>query len=103
MKQTPSQILLALHLRELGFCRPCFEFPVCAGRRWRFDIAVPAERLAFEISGGNWTGGHRRGKAQESEYDKLNYAQMDGWRVIQWTNRQVLSGEAKQWLKEHFT
>ena len=96
-KQTLQQLLLAMHLKELGF-ETVSELQFCEGRRWRFDLACPAERLAFEVSGGTWTGGHARGQAQEAEYDKLNTAQMLGWRVFQFTNRQVTSGEAKNFI-----
>ena len=95
---TEAQRLLGCHLTELRLAHH-FEWPVCLDRRWRFDIACVNERIAIEISGGQWIGGHRRGKAQESEYEKLNYAQMMGWRVLQFTNRQVLSGEAKEFIK----
>jgi very-short-patch-repair endonuclease len=97
---TPEQRLLQCHLRELGL-EGRFEMLVCLERKWRFDIACPEKHLAFEISGGNWSGGHRRGTAQEHEYEKLNWAQMHGWRVLQFTNRQVASGEAKTFIQEH--
>lgn len=98
-KQTPAQLLLAIHLRELGFA-PEPEVRVCAERRWRFDLADISHRLAFEVSGGNWTGGHARGREQEDEYTKLNTAQMLGWKVMQFANRQVLTGEAKEFLRK---
>ena len=102
MKLTPAQILLQMHLKELGI-PTVHEYCFHPMHKWRFDLACPFERLAFEISGGNWTGGHRRGKAQEDEYDKLNAAQLLGWRVMQFTNRQVLSGEAKAFIREHLS
>jgi very-short-patch-repair endonuclease len=94
---TPAQILLGIHLDELGlsFVR---EHQFCDDRSWRLDIAIPEYRLAVEISGGNWTGGHRRGHAQADEYDKLNRAQMLGWRCLQFTNEQVLDGGAKEFI-----
>jgi very-short-patch-repair endonuclease len=99
MKQTPAQILLALHIKELGLYR-LFEVTVCEKRKWRFDIACPTERIAFEVNGGKWSGGHRRGKAIEDENDKLNTATLMGWRVLQFTNEQVLDGRAKAFLAE---
>jgi len=97
-KLTPAQILLGIHLDELGF-QPRFEVHVPDGSRWRFDVCAAGEALLFEISGGNWTGGHRRGSKQEDEYNKINTAQMSGYKVFQFTNRQVLRGEAKEFLK----
>lgn len=100
-KLTNSQRLLGIHLDELGvnFER---EHKFCE-RDWRIDIAIHDYRIAIEISGGNWHGGHRRFKAQEDEYDKLNRATMDGWRVLQFTNDQVDCGHAKQVVAEYLT
>ena len=100
LKITPEQILLGIHIRELGML-PEYERKVCEDRDWRFDVVILDTRVACEISGGNWSGGHRRGKDQETEYDKLNRAQMEGWRVLQFTNAQVNDGRAKQFLAEY--
>ena len=100
MKLSPMQVLLGKHLEELGMHKDeiLFEYRFCEERRWRMDVVLPELRLAIEISGGNWTGGHKRGKRQEDEYDKLNHAQMNGWRVMQFTNAQVSDGRAKEFL-----
>jgi hypothetical protein len=100
MKRTQAQILLRIHLREMGYhdLEIFDEYQFWPQRKWRFDVAIPHQRLAFECSGGNWAGGHRRGKAQEDEYDKLNTATMSGWRVLQWTNGQILNGHAKEFF-----
>ena len=96
MKQTDEQILLAIHLKELGIITvPEHRF---CDRQWRLDLYAPNERLGFEISGGNWTGGHRRGAKQEDEYDKINTAQLCGIRVMQFTNAQVSDGRAKNFV-----
>jgi hypothetical protein len=99
VKQTEAQLLLAQHLKELGIATvPEYRFD--PERQFRFDLASLELRMGFECSGGNWSGGHRRGTRQEDEYDKLNSAQMAGWRVMQWTNRQILRGTAKAFLAE---
>jgi very-short-patch-repair endonuclease len=95
-KVTQAQLLLGIHLDELGI-RFQREFKFCE-RDWRIDLMLLDYRIGIEISGGNWTGGHRRGKAQEDEYDKLNRAAMEGWRVLQFTNEQVDCGYAKEFL-----
>lgn len=68
------------------------------GRKWRFDVAIPQTRLAFECDGGKWRGGHRRGKALEADYERQNTAIMEGWRLLRFTNEQILGGEAHQFL-----
>jgi len=98
-KRTPAQTLLGIHLKELGML-VFYEIHIPEDSARRFDLAAWNERLLFEISGGNWNGGHRRGAEQEKEYEKINTAQMMGWRVMQFTNRQVLTGQAKAFLEQ---
>jgi very-short-patch-repair endonuclease len=94
---TEAQTLLGIHLAELKLFVSA-EYKFCY-RSWRFDWANSDLRIAFEVNGGKWSGGHRRGWAIEDENDKLNTATMMGWRVIQFTNEQVLDGRAKEWLR----
>jgi len=96
-KLTKQQILLGIHLDELGV-RFQREFKFCE-RDWRFDIILLDYRIGIEISGGNFSGGHRRFKAQEDEYNKLNTATVTGWKVLQFTNYQVECGHARAFLK----
>jgi len=98
-KLTPAQELLRIHLKELGLSPLLVELHIPEDSHWRFDLAAWNDRILFEISGGNFTGGHRRGSKQEDEYNKINTAQMAGWRVMQFTNSQVLSGKARDFLK----
>lgn len=64
-------------------------------RKWRFDWAWPAVKVALEIQGGVWVSGrHSRGKGQIGDMAKLNEAQILGWIVLQATPQQVESGEA---------
>lgn len=98
MKLTVAQRLLRTHLTELGITTTC-EFRFMEDRRFRFDLASERYRIAFEVDGGIWTGGHRRNAKIEVDHEKLNLAQAQGWRVFRFTNRQVLSGEAKEWVK----
>ena len=45
-------------------------------RRWRFDYAYIATRIAVEINGGVWSQGrHNQGKGYLNDLDKLNAAQ----------------------------
>ena len=99
-KLTVAQILLGKHLKELGL-EPEFEWRICDCHKWRFDVVCLDQRIGIEANGGKWSGGHRRGKAIEDENDKLNTATLGGWRVLQFTNEQILSGRAKEFLKEH--
>lgn len=64
-------------------------------RRWRFDFAHEASKVAIELEGGIWTGGaHTRGGHFISDCTKYNAATAAGWRVFRLTgdmiNRQHL-------------
>lgn len=66
------------------------EFKFHKSRRWRFDYANPSLKIAIEINGGVWTRGrHSRGTGQIKDFEKLNAAQMMGWRVFQYTPQQT--------------
>lgn len=95
-----AQILLVKHLHELGYGTVYTEHPVCAERKWRFDVALP-DAIAIEIEGGAWTAGrHTRGKGFVADMEKYNVATLMGWRLLRFTPEQVLTGEAKSFLKE---
>jgi len=101
-KKTPAQMLLLTHLRELGLLHDYrWEHRFDERRLFRFDLADMTSRIGYECDGGQFSGGHMRGKAIESQYEKDRLAQLQGWRVMRFTNRQILTGEAKAWLKEH--
>lgn len=76
-------------------------------RRWRFDFALghpPAPhgdsktidqlKLAIEVEGGQFIGGHKRGAAADTDYDKFNEAALRGWTVLRFSTHQVVSGQA---------
>lgn len=104
--QSDAELLLAVQLEQAGipFER---EYRFAPPRRWRADFAVleiPAwngpkqvwrpRRLLIEVEGGSFTGGHKRGRAYESDCDKNNAAMNLGWRVYRFTPAQVEDGRA---------
>lgn len=60
------------------------EYRFHPSRRWRFDFAFPAERVAVEVDGGQWLprGGRH---ARDSDREKLNAAACLGWRVFRFS------------------
>lgn len=64
-------------------------------RRWRFDLAWPAVRVAVEVQGGQWIkGGHTSGHGLARDCEKLAEAAALGWRVIPATYDMVSTGQA---------
>lgn len=63
-------------------------------RKWRFDFAVGAskeeiesQRIAIEFNGAVFTqGGHTRGAGYVKDMEKMNNAQVLGFRVLQYTS-----------------
>lgn len=55
-------------------------------RRWRFDYAFPALKVAVEVDGGVWSGGrHINPAGYINDMEKLNTAASMGWLVLRIT------------------
>lgn len=60
-----------------------FEYRFHPSRKWRLDIAFPAERVGIEVQGGIFIAGrHTRGAALLKEWEKLNTLACMNWRVL---------------------
>jgi very-short-patch-repair endonuclease len=56
-----------------------------APRKWRFDFAWPAYKVAVAVEGGTWVrGSHVRGKRFAKDCEKYNSAALAGWIVLRW-------------------
>lgn len=89
-----AEILLAVQLEQAGIPFEA-EYRFDLARRWRFDFAWPAIKLAAEIEGGSWIGGrHTRGAGFEQDVIKYNQATMDGWYILRFTTEMVNDGRA---------
>jgi len=97
---TPAQLTLKTHLEELGVAVEV-EYRFLEDRKYAADLADVGNRLLYECDGGQHSGGHMRRMAIEQQYEKDRLAQVYGWRIFRFTNRQILNGEAKKWLQEH--
>lgn len=59
------------------------EYKFHSKRRWRFDLAIPSLKLAFEIEGGTWRGGrHVNPIGFAKDCEKYNAATRLGWSVF---------------------
>lgn len=75
---------------------PIAEYRFCPARRFRFDFAWPAHRLAVELDGGQYlvrygaagqvmAGGRHNGEADRA---KGNVAAVLGWRLLHFSKQQ---------------
>lgn len=70
-------------------------------RRWRFDYAIPAHKIAVEVEGGVWTGGrHIRPQGFLGDIEKYNTATIMGWRVFRTTPEKLLRTATLKMLKK---
>jgi very-short-patch-repair endonuclease len=76
---------------------PDREYRAIEGRKFRYDFAIPSKRLLIEIQGGTWsasTMAHNSGSGIRRDCEKLNLAQLAGWRVLHFTADMVHDGSA---------
>ena len=86
---------LEVVLSAAGLPAPVREHRFAPPRRWRFDYAWPAHRIALEIEGGVWTGGrHVRARGYEADCEKYSEAALRGWRVLRVTPAMLRDGRA---------
>jgi very-short-patch-repair endonuclease len=67
------------------------EFLFASDRKWRFDFAFPAEKVAVEIEG---RGRHQSFGGFEKDAEKYNAAAKLGWRLLRYTPAMVMRGDA---------
>ncbi len=86
---------MILYLKTIGqeIPTPQREYRFHPVRRWRFDFAWPAQKLALECDGGQWkrNGGRH---ARDSDREKLNAAAILGWRVMRYSGKMLQKPDA---------
>lgn len=95
-------IFIQLATRALGV-EVVKEYIFHPTRKWRFDYAVPAWRIALEVEGGVHTGGrHIRPKGFLGDMEKYNAAAVLGWRVLRCVPDQLLSKKTTDMIAEAY-
>lgn len=101
MSASELEDIFAAQLDAVGLDGYVREYQAIPGRKFRFDFAWEKERLLVEINGGTYTvGAHSTGTGLARDYEKLNLAQLAGWRCLQFDGRAVKSGEAAKTIQE---
>lgn len=101
-KLTEAQILLGKHIDEIvdGCYDVWYEHKFSPKRKFRFDLYIPMIRCGIEVDGGRWKRGHRSSRDTDMHNEKYNLAQVLGYKILTFTNEQVLTGKAKELLAE---
>jgi very-short-patch-repair endonuclease len=84
--------LKAVGLRDGWICEHQFH----PARKWRFDFAWPAMKLAIEVEGGTTSGKsrHSKGKGFDDDCEKYNTASAMGWTLFRFSSNLIKSGKA---------
>lgn len=92
------QILAAIKLPI-----PVKEYKFHPTRKWRLDWAFVDAKLAVEQEGGIWSQGrHTRGSGFVADMAKYNALAIEGWSLLRFTPRQIITGECYAVIKEWF-
>jgi hypothetical protein len=84
-----------------GLPRPEREYRFdTGGRKWRFDLAWVGRMVAVECHGATWSAGrHTTGGGFEKDREKMNAAALQGWLVLEVTDRHIRNGMAIEWIE----
>lgn len=93
-KKNVFTLALWLHLDECMYKRHgasvLTEYRFHPERKWPFDMAIPAYKIAIEIEGGTWINGrHVTGGGYADDCEKYNAAAVRGWAVLRYTTEQA--------------
>lgn len=67
---------------------------IIPGKRYRYDIAFPSQKLVIEIHGFGF--GHQRKAGLIRDTEKLNWATIHGYRVMAFTTAHLSSVEQRK-------
>lgn len=99
-EKAQANTLLEIHMTELRIKWQA-EYKFHPTRKWRADYLL-GKSVLVEIEGGAYTQGrHTRGAGFEADCMKYNAAISLGYRLYRFTTQQVLSGKAREFLKEN--
>jgi hypothetical protein len=95
--------LVALFCKSRGWPGPTPEYRFAPPRKWRFDVAWPARKVAVEFQGGlHARGRHQRADGFTGDCEKFSEAAVLGWRLLIVTYPQLNEGRLWGWLERIF-
>ena len=98
--KTKKDVKVPLAAYFHGFPDAVAEYRFSPPRRWCFDLAWTMQKIAIEQEGGLWIQGrHNRAPGMIADMEKYNHAALLGWRVFRFTPQQIVSGAAREFIK----
>ena len=83
-----------------GLPVPVVEHRFHPARRWKMDLAFLEQKISVEIMGGIHQGGrHTRAAGYRADCEKLNNAQLLGWKCIHLTYPDFKDGTAWETIR----
>ena len=93
-KLSVGEEAFALHCKAERF-KPEREHYFHPERKWRFDFAFPAQKVAIEIEGlSRRMNRHTTFSGFRADCEKYNSAAILGWRVLRYSTEMVTRGDA---------
>ena len=105
MNQSDLEAAFLFYLRAAGLPEPVAQYrdKKTFGRGFAWDFAYPEARLLIEVQGGQWANGktaHTWGKSFQRDCEKLNAAQLAGWRQLNFCRGMIDAGDVAEIVKE---
>lgn len=95
MAKSKLEETLLFQIKAVGLPVPEREYHFSDTRRWRLDFAYPERKIGIEVQGGIYSrGAHSRGSGLERDYEKINTAQLMGYKVFQFSRKMIEDGMA---------
>jgi len=121
MKKYEASLIMELLLKDLN-CEYVKEHKFHDKRKWRFDYAIPGNKIGIEIEGGTTGnvvtcnhcrqkvgrklksgkyvfiregGRHNSIKGYEKDCEKYNAAAVLGWRLLRYTTNMIIKNPAQ--------
>lgn len=99
--ESQLELMLLHRLERAGLPRPETQAQIIPGRKFAFDFAYRAEKLAIEVQGGIWTNGaHARGSGVKRDCLKAALAVSLGWRVLPVDDSMIKDGQAVELIAQ---
>jgi len=99
MSKKEAEDVIARELTDAGLGGFEREYRFHPDRRWRFDFAWVAERVALEVEGSVWARGrHTRGKGYLGDIEKYSEAALLTWLLVRVSTDSAGTGQAVDYI-----